>query len=252
MSRVSTVPAFDRTSFVAGIVEGLPLAAPVVPFGLVLGFIIGEISAVDDLAGWASSWVVFGGSSQLAAVNLLDEGASAIVVVVTIAMINARHLMYSAALSPRFADVPMVARVAGSYLLNDQVFALTDAKPHGIDLQTRLWTYAGTTALFWTLWQTSVGVGLLLGDVIPESWSLTFSVVLLFGGLMVLSVRDRPSLVAAVVGGLVGLLARDFPQGLGLLVAIVAGVGAGALAERLWGSAPPTNQEPTSSEGDPS
>jgi tetrahydromethanopterin S-methyltransferase subunit F len=45
-------------------------------------------------------------------------------------------------------------------------------------------------------------------------------------------VHDRPGVVAAVVGGGVALVARDVPLNLGLVVATVAGILAGLVAER--------------------
>ncbi len=225
--------AFDRASFAGGIRSALPLAVPPIPFGLVLGFLINQSPAVDNLAGWSASWIVFAGSSQLAAVELIDDGASALVVIFTVFLINSRHLMYSAAMNPRFDGAPRWTRLVGSYLLTDQVFAIADTRPKSQPLGTRMWHYLGSGVVFFVVWQVAVGTGLALGNVIPESWSLTFSVPLLFGGLMVLSIKDSPGVIAAVVAGVIALFGRDLPQGLGLLVAIIVGVAAGAFAESL-------------------
>lgn len=210
---------------------GGPLAAPALPFGFVLGYLVGETSTINNFTGWSSSWLVFAGSSQLAAVELLADGASAIVIIFTVFLINSRHIMYSAALTPRLAGVPRWFRVFGSYLLIDQAFAIADNQPRDLPLRERMWSFLGIGILFWSVWQLGVGLGVLIGDVIPESWSLTFSVPILFVGLMILSIRNRPGVLAAVVGGVVAYAGRNLPQGLGLLLAIILGVLAGSISE---------------------
>ena len=69
----------------------------------------------------------------------------------------------------------------------------------------------------------------------PAEWSLDFAIPMVFLVLLILAVHDRPGVVAAVVGGGVALVARDVPLNLGLVLATVAGILAGLVAER-WRS----------------
>lgn len=234
-SSPSSVPpadlSFEKRWFLDGIVSGLPLAAPALPFGFVVGFLVSESANINNFTGWASAFIVFAGSSQLAAVELLADNASALVIIFTVFLINSRHIMYSAAMNPRFTGAPTWFRILGSYLLIDQSFALAENQPDDMALRDRMWSFLGTGLTFWVVWQTAVGLGVVLGNVIPEEWSLTFSVPILFMGLMVLSIKNRPGVIAAIVGGVVAFATRDFPQGTGLLLAIILGVIAGTLAE---------------------
>ncbi|MEM9564321.1 MAG: AzlC family ABC transporter permease [Actinomycetota bacterium] len=215
-------------------VRGLvPLTPPVPLFGLVFGLAVAESDVVGPVAGWASSFLIFGGASQLAGVVVLDAGSSVAVAIGTILVINARHLMYSAALRSRFRDTPRWFRVLGPYTLVDQLFAITEPRPDDDPLDYKLSHYL-TGGLYWVVWWVvAVGigviVGLTLGDVIPESWSLEFSVPLLFLGLLVNAIRDRPGLLAAAVSAVVAVLVIGLePPGVGLLVAAVAGLVAGS------------------------
>ena len=88
-------------------------------------------------------------------------------------------------------------------------------------------------AFAWTFWQLCVILGILLGDVLPSNWSLEFAVPLMFLGLMVLAINNKPGVIAAVVGGLVAVIGANWPSGLGLLSGVVAGMTAGGLAETL-------------------
>jgi predicted branched-subunit amino acid permease len=224
--------SFDRRAALDGIRTIAPIVAPGLPFGLVLGFLV-EDKGIDPIAGWASSWIIFGGASQLVALNLLGDGTSALVIVVSVLLINSRHAMYSAALRPVFAEYPTWFRVSAPYLLIDQVFAIThgSAKLNTSTPQYRMWHFVGAGLFAWTIWQISVGLGILLGDVVREEWSLSFAVAIVFVGLLVLSVKDRPGIVAAVVAGVVVVITRELPQGSGLLLAIVLGVIAAGVAE---------------------
>jgi predicted branched-subunit amino acid permease len=227
----------------------VPLTPPVPLFGLVFGLAVAESSEVGAAAGWASSILIFGGASQLAGVVVIDAGGTTLVAIGTILVVNARHVMYSAALRTRFVDAPLWFRLVGPYVLVDQVFAITETRPDDDPLDYRLSHYL-TGGLYWLGWWTvSVGIGVVVGlragDVIPDGWSLEFSVPLLFLGLLVNAIRDRPGLIAAVVAGAVAVVAASVgPPGTGLLLAAVAGLGAAAVADRFERDTAPTEATP--------
>ncbi|MNV56057.1 hypothetical protein D3C71_1483250 [compost metagenome] len=83
----------------------------------------------------------------------------------------------------------------------------------------------------WLAWQLSVLAGVVLGASIPESWSLSFAIPLSFLALLVPNLRGAASLGAAVVGGLIAVLAVKMPYNLGLVMASIGGVIAGLLIE---------------------
>lgn len=212
----------------AGVRDTVPLAVPAVPIGLILGVAIRESTVVDNLAGWSSSVLILAGAAQLTAVDLITRGAGLAAVLAAVAMINARHLMYSAALRHRFRSAPTWFRIAASYLMLDQTFALNvdgvgrrlETKP--LDYQMPYYLASGLTMAL--PWQAATAAGILIGDVIPQEWEVGFSVPLMFLGLMVMSINDRPAVAAAVVGGTVSVAGRSWPSGSGLLAGAVLGV----------------------------
>ena len=66
----------------------------------------------------------------------------------------------------------------------------------------------------------------------PESWSLDFAIPLVFLALLMPLLRNRPSLAAALTGGVVSVVAWSAPYRLGLIIGALAGVVAGVLVER--------------------
>lgn len=222
--------SFDRRAFWAGFRDIIPLAIPGIPFGFVLGVVIAE-SGLDQVAAWASSPIITAGAAQLAAIELLAESASAGVVLVTVAFINSRHLMYSAAMRPRFASYPLWFRVVAPYILIDQAFALAISQPEDLDDRTRAWHFLGSGAFLWTMWMCATLAGVLVGDVVDPDWQLGFAVPILFGGLMVLAITNRAGVAAAAVGAIVSVLGADLPQGSGVLLAIVLGMATGGFLD---------------------
>lgn len=235
-----------RRAFVDGARAILPLALPGIPFGLVYGVAVTQTPEVNAWAGWAASLIVVAGAAQLAALSLLGQGTGIIGVALTITVINARHAMYSAALSARFRRLPRRFRVVAPYLLLDQSFAVADALDDHVDgdvePEYRMGHYAGSGGVLLTMWLSATTVGVLAGSAIPESWSLDYAVPLMFLGLLVLGVRNLPGLLAALVGGTVAVIGADAPNGSGLLAGALLGVvvagAADAALERRRGQEP--------------
>ncbi len=220
----------DRTAARRGVTDALPLFVPAIPFALVIGLAIVE-SGLDPLAGWSGSWLIFGGAAQLTLVSLLGSGAAAIAAVTAALVVNARHLMYSAAMAPTFQRQPTWFRWLGPYVLIDQMFALSSLqKDKEPDAFRSYYLAAGAT--FWTLWQIVTAIGLAIGPVVPEEWNLEFAVPLLFIGLLVLGIDRSSKLMAALIGAGVTFLFAGLPNRSGLLVGALVGIVVGTLVER--------------------
>jgi predicted branched-subunit amino acid permease len=214
-------------------VDALPLIAGYAPFGFVLGATIAD-SGVPNLIGWASSPLVFAGASQLAIINLLDDGAALPVIVLTGLIINLRHLMYSGAIAPYFQGTPLWWRLAAPFVMADPVFTLAAVRFPELQTLRRqriYWSVLGSTVFVW--WSVLTALGVLLGTQLPAGLNLELAVPLVFLALLVPSVTDRPTLAAAIVGGLVTVAAEPLPLHLGLIVGALCGVVAGVLLDGL-------------------
>ena len=208
-----------------------PLILGVAPFGIIFG--VTAIAAdVPTIAAWASSFIVFGGASQIAIVELMDGVGTPVVAFITV-VINARHLMYSADMGRYAIDTPLRKKVAVGYLMTDQAYLVTAHRfPDPRHAPGWISFYFGAGLALWTTWQVTTTAGMLLGAAIPASWSLEFAIPLTFMALLVLAVRDRPQVIAAATGGLVAVATIGLPYNLGLICGALAGVAAGLAAER--------------------
>ncbi len=227
-------PRIEKRGLIDGAKTMFPLVIPGIPFGLVLGVAISE-SMVNQWIAWSSSWIIMAGSAQFVAVELLDGGAGWLVVAITVWVINARHIMYSAAMVGDYVGAPKWWRFVASYVLIDQAFAMTSTQDKTLPLSYRMSFLLGGGMAAWVLWQTWVTIGILAGDVVPAGWQLDFAIPILFGTLMILAINNFPGVLAAAVGGVTAVLAIDFPNGTGLLMGALCGVLAGGVAEAVLG-----------------
>ncbi|HEU4895020.1 MAG TPA: AzlC family ABC transporter permease [Acidimicrobiia bacterium] len=221
----------DRAIARRGILDALPLYVPAMPFALVIGLAIVE-AGINPFAGWSGSWLIFGGAAQLTVISLLGTGAAFFAVVTAGLIVQARHLMYSAALAPVFQSQPPWFRWVGPYVLIDQMFALVSVRTDDDPDAFRTY-YLAAGATFWILWQLTTALGIAIGPAVPLEWNLQFAIPLLFIGLLVLGIDKTSKLVAALVGAGVTFLFAGLPNRSGLLVGAFAGILAGTLVERL-------------------
>lgn len=221
----------DRAVIKRAFLDAIPLYVPAVPFALVVGLAIVD-SGIHPFIGWSSSWLIFGGAAQLTLISLLGTGTALVAAISAALVVNARHIMYSAALAPRFQAQPRWMQFFGPYLLLDQVFALASLRGSDDPRTFRIY-YLATGVTFWILWQLTTALGLLIGPVVPEAWNLKFAVPILFLGLVIMGIDKSPKLVAALIGAGATFVFAGLPNRAGLLVGALAGIAAGTIAERL-------------------
>jgi predicted branched-subunit amino acid permease len=220
----------------AGIRAAGVIVASYIPFGIAAGAAMGATS-VDPIISILTSPIIFAGAAQIAAVQLLHVGAALGIVVLTVAVINARHLLYSAALAPHLADWSTPQRLGAAFLLADPVYALAAARYDTADAgggtrEKRAFYFgAGLTCLVG--WTALLAVGIVAGGFIPEWVPFELAIPLTFLLLTLPLIKDNAGLVAAAVAGAVALAASTLPLGVGLMVGAVAGVVAGVIVVNL-------------------
>lgn len=200
----------------------------------------GAVPVSNGFGGWTAvglSTVVFAGASQLAIIDVLSQGGSAIVAIVAAWTINLRMVLYSASLAPYLGHESTRRRLGAAYLLVDQVYALSVSRWAGDErTEGRLAYYLGVGSLLWTAWVTSTIAGALLGTAVPEEVPLDFALPLVFLVLLVPLLVDRPGVVAAVAGGVTAVIAAEAGAGpLSTIVGAAAGIAAGAVADARHG-----------------
>jgi 4-azaleucine resistance transporter AzlC len=221
----------NRASFWAGVRAELPLLLAVFPFGMIYG-VLALDAGLSPLAAQAMSSIVFAGSSQFITAKLVHDLVPGIVIVLTIAVVNLRHMLYSASLAPHLDSVSTRWKALLAYLLTDEAYAvtITHYDKNG-KTSTSHWYFLGAGLALWTTWQISTAVGIVLGTTLPTYWPLDFALPLTFIALVIPALKDRPAVAAALSAGVTALLAFGLPFKLGLIVAALVGITIGTILE---------------------
>ncbi len=217
--------------FWAGVRAEVPLLVGVFPFGMIYGALALD-AGLSTAAAQMMSSMVFAGSAQFITAQLVRESTPGLVVVLTIAVVNLRHMLYSASLAPYIAALSLRWKVLLSYLLTDEAYAPTIIRyeKDGITPSAH-WFWLGAGFSLWFTWQISTALGIFLGTAIPESWSLDFALPLTFIAMIVPVLKNRPAIAAALSAGIVALAAYSLPYKLGLIVAALVGIAVGTFLE---------------------
>jgi 4-azaleucine resistance transporter AzlC len=218
-------------NFWAGVRAEIPLLIGVFPFGLIYGALALNAGLSVPVAQMMSS-IVFAGSAQFITTQLVHEVTPGLVIVLTIAVVNLRHVLYSASLAPYIASLSTRWKVLLSYLLTDEAYAPTilQYEKEGITPHAH-WFWLGAGFSLWLIWQVSTALGIFLGAAIPESWSLDFALPVTFIAMVVPVLKNRPAIAAALSAGVVALLAFSLPYKLGLILAALVGILVGTVLE---------------------
>ena len=225
--------------FLAGCRDEAPLQLGVIPFGMLYG--IGAVAA--GMPVWLAqltSMVVFAGAAQLVIVQMLAAAAGALPIGLTAVLLNLRHMLYSASVAEHVRHLPRRWRVLLAYLLTDEAYAvaiLRYTRPAAADQEQaepdlRHWYFLGCGLTLWGCWQLSTALGIAFGARIPPEWDIDFAVPLTFIALLTLLVKERAGQAAALVAALAVLALAALPFRLGLVLAIVLGLLAGAAVAR--------------------
>ena len=214
-----------------GVRDEAPILLGVVPFGLVFGAL--AISAhLSTLAAQAMSSIIFAGASQIIAAQLVGTGTSGLVILMVVFVVNLRHALYSASVAPHVKDLKTGWKLLLAYLLTDEAYAVSIMHyDRDGDPRNRHWYFFGAGLTLWSSWQVSTAIGIFIGAQIPASWPLDFVLPLTFIALVVPAIKDRAGLAAALVAGLIGLLAEGLPYKTGLLAAALIGIVTGLVIE---------------------
>lgn len=209
----------------------LPILIGVLPFALVAGA-AGVQNGLTVLETVSFSMLAFAGAAQITAAQLMGAGASVVVVVVTAVVINLRFLLYSADLSRMLPPQPTGRRLGSAYVITDHAYAVSERRSRAGGGPLEVF-YLAAALTFWVTWQSANLVGAAIGSRLPVDSVLTFAVPLSFLGLLVPALTSSARGVACVTAAVVAVVARDAPAGSGVLLAILAGLVAGALARRV-------------------
>lgn len=205
-----------------------PLAAGVSAWGLMTGVAMVK-SGMSVVEALAMTFLVYAGSSQLAAIPLIVAGAPIWVILATGFCVNLRFVVFSLHLRPYLMHLPRWRRLVNGYFTADLSYALFTRQfpaPGETPQQRREQEayLAGNYGVTWCSWMGTSVIGIALANLIPTEWGLGFAGVLCLIGILCSLASTPARMMAAVVAGAAAVAAYAFPLKLNIVAAIATAV----------------------------
>ena len=210
----------------------LPLLLGVVPFGLVFG-VLGISSGLTETETILMSSIVFAGASQVVFVQLWAAGSAYSVIASSVALINLRHVLYSASVAEYLKKLNFKWRIVLGYLLTDESFAVSIKRlsAHGESRPVHFFML-GSGFTLWLAWQVSTIAGVVAGSTIPENWELAFAIPLTFIAIVVPLLKNTSTIICALSSCLIAIFGQSLPWNTWIIVAALGGILIGASIEK--------------------
>ena len=243
-AKIPIAPHVSQPTFLAEFGRGAravsPALAAVVAYGLVFGAQASQkgltLPEVSLMTG-----ANYAGGSEFAAVGLWAAPPPILLIAAVTLLINSRHLIMGAALTPFLTHLPRWKALVALFFMSDETWAVSYAdalarRERGEPVPLSPGFYAACASLVYVGWLTATtvgaGVGPLLGDVGSIGFDMAFPAVFLsiVAGMWKGLRPARPWAVSLVVGAITHLAV---PGAWYVVTASLAGLAAAV----IWASA---------------
>ena len=198
-------------TFFKGTVAVLPHMLSVIPFGIITGA-IGVDLGFDPILVYATSLIIFGGASQIIFMQLLSGGASSLVAITSVGVINSRHLLYGAVLSEYLNKLSIIKKLFISYFIVDQGFAVSNIYlKKNKEQPFNYYHLMGSGITLWLCWQVATILGIFLGSIVPEELGLEFAIPLTFIAIIINELRKLDHSMVMIISGLAATFFYNAP-----------------------------------------
>jgi len=226
---------YRHPEFRKGFADMAGVATGIAAWGLMTGVAMVK-SGLSTPEALLMALTVFAGSSQLAAMPLIQAGAPAWVILATGFCVNLRFVVFSAHLRPYLMHLPRWQRLVSGYLSADLTYVLfTRRFPEPArtppEQAAQMAYLAGNGGINWASWVSSSVVGVILANFVPTAWGLGFAGILALVGMLASLASNRMRWLSAGVAGTAAVAAFALPLKLNILVAIAAAVAVCLLLE---------------------
>ena len=224
------VTAASASFSAAGVRRGFVMAQPLAPgvflYGMVFGVLASE-RGLTALQALLMSVFVYSGSAQLAALEVWSSSATLVPLVATLVMMNARYVLYGAAIQPWLSQARPAQSAASLYLLGDGNWALAMREYHAGYRDAGFILGSGLASFLPWVLGTLAGHGLAHSVPNPAAWGLDFMLVAFAAAIGLSMWKGRSDLApVAVAAGVAWLFHRFVP---GAWYILAAGIAAGCV-----------------------
>lgn len=210
-----------KKDFLEGIKAGIPISIGILPVGISISILAVQVG-FSKLEAVLMSALVFGGSSQLMAISMINMGAALSTIIIGTFFINLRHIIMSSYIMRTLEKTSLGKRLLVSFWICDESFAvysLSDNNSYDFLL--------GLNTILYIIYMGSIILGAIVTSFLPEiiinSFGIAFYAALL--GLLVPSLKgEKKIVILVIITGIINfLLGKIIPSSWGIILSMIIG-----------------------------
>ncbi|MBF9194580.1 AzlC family ABC transporter permease [Microvirga terrestris] len=208
MDQANPFVSTPRRDIQAGLRDIAPVAVAALPIGLLFGA-IAAAKGMSTLEVMLMSALVFAGGAQFAAIETWIHPAPILTLAFATLLINARHVLMGASLTPK-VRMSRVQTLLAYFFLTDEAWALSERRALERPVTGAYWFVMAV--VLWANWTLSSTIGAILGSFLgsPERIGADFAFTALFIGLVAGFGKSRVTLVTVASSAAVAALVHYF------------------------------------------
>jgi len=197
-----------RNEIRAGLRDIAPIMVAAIPISLLFGA-VAAAKGLSPLEVTVMSALVFAGGAQFAAIETWIHPAPILTLAFATLLINARHVLMGASLSPK-VRMSRLQTFLSFFFLTDEAWALSERRALDRPVTGAYWITMGV--VLWANWTVCSSLGAILGSFLgdPERIGADFAFTALFIGLVAGFGKSRVTLVTVAVSAAVAALVHHF------------------------------------------
>jgi 4-azaleucine resistance transporter AzlC len=219
--------------FIKGFIIALPLGVSVFIYGIVFG-VLSQKAGLSFFATLGMSCFIFAGASQMTAIQMISQGGNPFTIIITVFIINLRHFLMAASLTPYLKKEPTGLKLTSAYFLTDESFAITYSHFQGNNPSA--FFFLGSGLNIYIFWCSATITGFLFGHLLPDQvkYILDFAFAAAFIGMLIPLIQDFATIVAVFVSAAVSIWGyRNLPGKWYIIIAVLSASFFGYLVDLL-------------------
>ncbi len=187
----------NRKWYLNGLREGVPIGLGYFAVGFTLGIAAREAGITAFQMG-LMSLMLHASAGQFAVITVIAAQSGYFAMMATQLVINIRYMLMSAALSQKISpDTPVWKRMLLSYFVTDEIFGIAASVKGELNPHYNF----GAISVASPLWAAGTVLGVLVGNILPESLTSALSVALygMFLAVVIPASKSDRTVAAVVV-----------------------------------------------------
>lgn len=217
-----------KSEFFIGVRDCIPTLFGYLSIGFACG-VVSKSCGMTIAETVAMSTFIYAGSSQFIAASMILSSASVMQTVLTIFLVNLRHLLMSAAIAPYFKNNSLKKNFTIGALMTDETFALASSNKRSNGSINYKWMM-GVDITAYLNWIAATFVGACFSSLIYDyrKFGLDFALPAMFIGLLISSLKAnsevKKSFVIVIVSAIVFIVSiKIFSANTAIIISAVLG-----------------------------